>query len=548
MTPERPGDEVRPDLDETIVLGGSESMGIPGQPVPAEFESLELPGYEIVSLLGRGGMGVVFLARQMELDRCVAVKMLSPSLGRSEEGLRRLHIEAKALASLNHPNIVVCHDVVRDVDRVLVVMDYVPGRLSVLALSEHYGPIPEQHAASIIVQTARGLDYCHGKGIIHRDIKPSNLLVFHDRDGLPDSAAELLAHEHTRIMIADFGIAKTARHADAHSTADGQVMGTPAFMSPEQAEGKPVDHRTDVYALGATFFRLLTGRDPFEADTPQEALRLRLTTDLPDIRRLDTKITGRCGNVLSRMTARDPVDRYQNYQELIGDLDELAAATKPRRSRRLALGRPKPWTWLVAATLAGLVLAAWFAFSAGQAGDNLSDSLQHWSGAVNAWSVAPPDDASVDVVALICQTSGEPLTLNRPIAAGSDVSFHMRLPGAGQFVASIASDSQPVWELQWSRGNAGEQLLTGLAGHATPVALKESTQPSDWYAVRLRTSPSQLLLYLNEVLVDYHQTDAVASRLELSFELKEGHLAQLKDVRIVSPEDREETSHSDGSP
>jgi serine/threonine protein kinase len=540
MDPKSAASKVRMPLDETVAIENPDSPAVPGQPVPLEFAALPLPGYRIVSLLGKGGMGLVLLARQLELDRYVAVKMLSPKFGRSKESLDRLHAEAKALASLNHPNIVACHDIVRDGERLLVIMDYVPGRLSVEELSEKYGALPETHAASIVRQTARGLSYCHGKGIIHRDIKPSNLLVFHDCDEAPDSVGALLAREHTRIMIADFGIAKSDQHADGDATVEGQVMGTPAFMSPEQAEGKAVDHRTDIYALGATFFRLLTGRNPFSADTPQEALKLRLTTDLPDIRDLDTSITDACAHVLGTMTARDPAERYQDYHELLDDLDTLVGRISAQRSTRSIRRRPKAKLWFAAILLALLAFAGWLLFAGKQTAPDLSTSLRYWSGADGAWQVAPPDDATEGTLALVCQIPGEMLTLDRPVPSGSDLRFSMRLPGTGQMVAAIISDGQRVWELQWTRDREGDQIRAGPVGKLSPFSAIGATQPTQWKAVRIRTSPSQVLLYLDETLADYQQTEALAGDLQLAFELREGHLVQFKDIRIISPEDRQD--------
>ena len=545
MNPKRQGNEAQsaPD-DSTIAIKRSGIAVVPGKPVPEKFDSLVLPGYEIVSLLGRGGMGFVFLARQSELERYVAVKMLSPKYGRDAETVARLHREAKALASLNHPSIVGCHDVVRDGDRLFVVMDYVPGQLSVGTLSKRYGPLPEHIAAKIVLETARALAYCLDKGIIHRDIKPSNLLVFHDCEDLPDTVEELLDDEQSRIMIADFGLAKTRDQGDADATYEGQVMGTPAFMSPEQAEGKQVDHRTDIYALGATFFRLLTGRNPFQADTPEEALRLRLTTDLPDVGQLNTKLSNACTTVLRKMTDRDPARRYQNYRELINDLNGLQENGGRRHRQYRLLSRRSLFVALTAITIP---LVVWSVLARQPSDRNLSNSLRHWSGAEGAWELASPDDTSEHVMALVCQRPGVLLSLNHRVLPGSDVCFTIRLPGSGRVTASLRSDGQSAWEFQWSRTRAGEQVQAGPVDDLSPIDAGRLTDPSEWYKVRIRTSAGQVLLYLDEALVAYQRNNAITGPLEFGLELNEGHLVQIKDMRIISPQEREEIQASSGN-
>jgi serine/threonine-protein kinase len=482
-------------------------------------------------------MGVVFLARQTKLDRWVAVKMLSPGKVDGSQTVHRLEDEALTLANLSHPNIVGCHDIVRHGDSLFVVMDYVPGQLNVLDACSRYGKLPEEHAVRIILQAARGLAYCHSKGIIHRDIKPGNLLVFYDGDSLPDSISELLDHEHTRIMIVDFGLAKSRPRGGSLEEPEDRIMGTPAFMAPEQAAGKDVDHRADIYGLGATLFRLLTGHEPFEADTPLEAIQLKLTTGFPDASEHGVRISSECRRAIDRMIANQAEQRYQNYSDLIRDLEALADRTAighVRRSIRRAL-RPRVWVSAVAAVLL-LCLVVGLLLRGNQADLELSSSLRHWSGSTTGWTIAPPDDAVEGELALVCNSPGERLTLDRPIRAGSDVTFLMRLPGNGQLDVLLTDGSQSMWMLRWTRGRNANQLQAGPVDRQSDLSLGPVKAPPEWYTVRLRTSPRQVVVFLDESLAGYGQFESPVDHLTLAFELSQGQVMQVKKLRIIPPD------------
>ena len=506
---------------------------VPGVWLPEEYAALSLSGYKLVSLLGQGGMGQVFLAKQEKLDRYVAVKMLSASADCSADAMRRLYSEARTLANLSHPNIVGCHDILRDGERLFVIMDFVPGGLNVLGLSVKYGQIPEQRAAGIVLQAARGLSYCHSKGFIHRDIKPANLLVFHDEAELPDSIDELLDREHCRIMIADFGLAKSTLQGEAAATHQGGlVIGTPAYMAREQAEGKEVDHRADIFGLGATFFRLFTGHDPIEADSSGQALRLRLTTELPDVGKYGVQLSTLGAKTLARMTASPPEQRYQDYRELIADLETLASGPGALRKRQRSLPFSRRRMGIVAAAL--LLLGGLAMLLAHRAADqDLSRSLDNWSGGANGWLVAAPDDAREGELGLVCDSPGERVTLDRVVPTGSDIAFAMRLPGNGQAEVQLLTNGDPLWTLRWTRTGEECQLQAGSTGQVSDIPMKAAKPPAEWYAVRLRTGPRQVVLYLDEHLASYSQFESPVQDVTLAFELTQGQLLQVKDVRIV---------------
>jgi serine/threonine protein kinase len=481
-------------------------------------------------------MGMVFLARQTKLERYVAVKMLSPSIEDAQTA-HRLEDEALTLANLSHPNIVGCHDIIRHAERLFVVMDYVPGQLNVLDASSRYGKLPEKHAVHIILQAARGLDYCHRKGITHRDIKPSNLLVFYEGDRIPESIAGLLGHEHTRIMIVDFGLAKSSPRTGSQTEGEDQIMGTPAYMAPEQVEGKEVDHRADIYGLGATLFRLLTGHEPFEADSVTETFRLRLTTDFPDVSKHGVRISSECRHALSKMTASQPAQRYLVYSDLIRDLEALVDTTAIGRVRRWIRTALRPKIWIPAVATAVVLCLAVGLFVRGSKVDaDFSSSLRYWSGSTGSWTIAPPDDAVEGEVALVCNSPGERLTLDRAIPIGSDVAFLMRLPGNGELDVLLMSDSESVWALRWIRQSDSSRLQAGPADSLSDLSLGAAKDLPEWYTVRLRTSSRQVVVYLDESLAGYSQFETSADHLMLAFELSQGQVMQVKQLRIDPPD------------
>lgn len=214
-------------------------------PTPEELAP-RFPQLEILERIGAGGMGVVYRARQKELDRIVALKILRPDFGPEANFAERFQREARAMARLSHPHIVTVHDFGRIDDVFYFVMEYIDGVN--LRQLEKAGQLAPAQALALVPQVCEALQYAHEQGVVHRDIKPENILI--TRDG--------------RVKIADFGLAKLAGHAEqAHLTGTWQVMGTPHYMAPEQVERPTeVDHRADIYSLGVVFYEMLTGELP----------------------------------------------------------------------------------------------------------------------------------------------------------------------------------------------------------------------------------------------------------------------------------------------
>jgi eukaryotic-like serine/threonine-protein kinase len=259
--------------------------------------------YTIVSELGRGGMGVVYKAHEESLNRFVALKVLGEHLADDHSYVQRFAREAQSAAKLNHPNIVQVYAIAEDQGLHYFAMEYITGT-SLQKLLRDRGKMDTRQATRLILQTAAGLGAAHEADIIHRDIKPANILIT-DR-GL--------------VKIADFGLALMASGAASRLTATGMFMGTPGYLSPEQCLDKDVDHRTDIYSLGVTFFEMLTGGIPFKADSPLALLRQIIEVEPPDVRELNPEVDEEARRILKLMMAKKKEERYPSCQELITDL------------------------------------------------------------------------------------------------------------------------------------------------------------------------------------------------------------------------------------
>jgi urea transport system substrate-binding protein len=280
---------------------------LPGANAPALPDSGRLGHYEIKALLGVGGMGAVFRAHDPRIERDVAIKLLSRPLVSNATIRGRFLFEAKAVGRLNHPHVVVIHEIGQVGDDHFLVLEYLPGG-TVAARLDKQGPFSVLDATRIAAEACRGVEAAHRAGIIHRDLKPGNLLFAADGT----------------VKVADFGLAKGGLTANPQVTQAGQVLGTPGFMSPEQCEGGAVDHRTDVYALGATYYSLLTGADPYaNAGSIVQILYSHCHAAVPDPRAMNPLVPDACASIITRAMAKRPEDRYQSVAEMLADLNAV---------------------------------------------------------------------------------------------------------------------------------------------------------------------------------------------------------------------------------
>ena len=248
--------------------------------------------YRVDEKLGEGGMGVVYRAHDTLLDRPVAIKTLSPHL-LGEEGLKRLLREAQSAAKLTHPNIVAVYDVIEDRDARVIVMEYVAGR----TLREVI-PLPWREAVEVVTQVCRALDYAHTQGVVHRDIKPENVVI------TPDGTAKVM----------DFGLARS--EGRSRLTQTGMIVGTVAYMAPEQAVSGQADARSDLYSLGCVLYQMVTGKAPFEADDPISVISMHVNVPPVAPRFHNPEIPTTLESIVLRLLAKDPTERYASADEL----------------------------------------------------------------------------------------------------------------------------------------------------------------------------------------------------------------------------------------
>jgi urea transport system substrate-binding protein len=265
--------------------------------------------YAITAVLGQGGMGTVYKAYDKLIEREVAIKVLAEHLATHPTSLARFLAEAKAAGKVNHPNVVGIYEIGKEGSTHYLALEYVPaGSLSERVTGS--GPMSVLQATQSLIDACKGVGAAHAAGLVHRDIKPANFMV--TADGT--------------VKVADFGLAKAAADTGRHLTQTGTAVGTPFFMSPEQCEAKAVDHRTDVYSLGATYYSLLTGKYPFDnSGTVPQLMYAHCFGPIPDPRADNPAVPEACAKIVARAMAKSPADRYQSAADMLADLQAVAA-------------------------------------------------------------------------------------------------------------------------------------------------------------------------------------------------------------------------------
>ncbi len=297
-----------------LLDGSAEQIGVVATLSPATTPDeapigLEIGRCRIVEFLGRGGMGAVYKARHLPLNRYVALKMI-PSASQDQTFIKRLVVEAQTVARLEHPNIVQVYDVGYEKGYFFMVMQFLRGATLARRLEE-FGRPPLPEALEIIRDVALGLEAAHAQGVIHRDIKPSNIFVSDDG----------------RARLMDFGLSLMTESRDDFG---GLVVGTPGYMSPEQYQGRPVDARSDIYSLGVVFYLLLTGVRPFGGNSPSEVRDAQLMAKPKAPRVINSDVTEGIQAVVAKMMSRVPQRRYPSVSSLLEDLGRLIRGEDPQ--------------------------------------------------------------------------------------------------------------------------------------------------------------------------------------------------------------------------
>ena len=298
-TPLKDGDVI--EIGTTrIAFGEVQQRGLP-----------TIPGYRILGELGRGGMGMVYRAEQTSLHRQVALKVLSRERTKDPSFVAKFVAEARAAAKLQHPNVVQVFDVDNNGETYFFAMEVMQGSLE--GWLKQNGAMPVDRALQVVSDAASGLAYAESLGIVHRDIKPDNLML----------------DQHGAVKIADLGLASTVEETEE------KAIGTPHFMAPEQVLRKPIDHRTDLYALGCTFYRLVTGKTPFRGQTVKDILRAQVKDEPEPANKANPQVPAEVAAIIGKLMAKAPDQRYQTANDL---LEELAALLQPPPKKGLWIG------------------------------------------------------------------------------------------------------------------------------------------------------------------------------------------------------------------
>ena len=314
--------------------------------------------YEILSPLGAGGMGEVYRARDAKLGRDVAIKVLPADLAGDPEALSRFEREARAVAQLSHPNILAIHDFGRQGETAYAVMELLEGETLRARLA--HGALPARKAADLAAQVANGLAAAHEKGIVHRDLKPENVFVTHEG----------------RVKLLDFGLVKiSGQPASPESrtlsverlTGPGIVMGTVGYMSPEQVRGEAVDHRSDIFSLGAVLYEMLAGRQAFGRKTAAESVAAILKEEPPEIAAAGSDPSPALQRIVQHCLEKKPSERFQSARDIAFDLQALSGSAIASGVRGAVFTRKGWQPWLVIATVLALAVAISAAFLVGRA-------------------------------------------------------------------------------------------------------------------------------------------------------------------------------------
>ncbi len=320
--------------------------------------------YQILEKLGEGGMGVVYKAEDTKLKREVAIKFLPKYISANEEERKRFEIEAQAAAALNHPNITTIHSIEEFDSEVFIVMEYVNGvelkdkinpPSSPLSERGDTGGLPTDEAINIAIQIAEGLEAAHKKGVVHRDIKSQNIMITNDG----------------KAKIMDFGLAKVGKGTQL--TKIGSTVGTIAYMSPEQARGEELDHRTDIWSFGVVLYEMLTGKQPFKGDYDQAVIYSILNEEPESAENISSELN----SIIKKALSKDPASRYQSVNEMLADLigikSEFPSKIYSHSTKTKSFAKKKSKKWFVPAAIiifAAFLITAYIYFN------NLSEGTE----------------------------------------------------------------------------------------------------------------------------------------------------------------------------
>ena len=466
--------------------------------------------YRGLELIGGGGMGVVYKAEDLRLARTVALKFLPPELTRDPEAKARFLQEARSASGLDHPNICTIHEVGETEDgRLYLAMPHYEGEI--LRQKIERGPLAIDEATDIALQIARGLAKAHGRGIVHRDIKPANLMV--TSDGV--------------VKILDFGLAKLV--GSAAITRTGSSLGTPAYMSPEQARGEEVDHRTDLWSLGVVLYEMVAGRRPFRGEHEQAVVYSLLNDDPKPLTEVRSDTPPELERIVDGLLAKDPAKRYPTIEGPLGDLKALRHETMTTTVRTAgggARGGIRPWLWAAGLGLVVALAAGALYLSRGRTAEGRAPLAANYTrltdqeGSESFPSLSPDGtyllyvkaaDGNADIYLQRVGggnphdlTSDSPADDTQPAFSpdGQQIAFRSEREGGGLFVMGATGESarrltdfgfNPAWSPDGGKivfateGVSGPQVrkldsqlweVDAATGRTRPLGTEDAVQPS----------------------------------------------------------------------
>ena len=449
----------------------------------------KLGPYEIQSPIGAGGMGEVYRARDPRLGRDVAIKVLPLSFAADTDRLRRFEQEARAVAALNHPNILAIYDIGTREGAPFIISELLEGESLRKRLSG--GALPVRKAIEYAVQMAHGLAAAHEKGIVHRDLKPENIFV--TRDG--------------RIKILDFGLAKLTQPEGqgaatiSHQTEAGVVLGTAGYMSPEQVRGKPADHRSDLFSFGAILYEMPSGRRAFHGETAADTMSAILREEPPNLTETSRGIAPGLEHIVQHCLEKNPEERFQSAHDIAFDLQLLSGQT-PSGFRESAISKPRLKKWwepaAVAAAMTGMFLAGYFAGARSALASPKFRQLTFQRGSIQSAAFAP-DGQTVIYSAM---WNGKPTPEMFSTRIGDLLSRPLQLDDS-QIVDISSSGEMAILEHWRSVGGwTGRAMLARMAiSGGAPREILDDVQSAGWspdgnsLALARHTSTSYRLEY-----------------------------------------------------
>jgi len=482
------GDPLHPCPKCGATISGGGSLTAQNERMRARLQESVGDGYRLLELLGRGGMGIVYRAREIALDRDVALKVLALDPILAPDAYTRFEREAKLAARLDHPHIVPIFAVGQRQNVAFYTMRLVRGG----SLEDLIGAgkqLSLDHVVKLLKEVAAALDHAHRQGVVHRDIKPANVLL----------------GESGHAMVADFGIAKALSSTDSGATGTG-IIGSPGYMSPEQWRGAEIDGRADQYSLGIVAFEMLTGKRPFETPQVQDLLRMHLSAEMPPLSHFRTGLPEGVDAALRRALAKEPAQRFSTvtaFVDALAGLRPVNAGITQRGPRFVSKPAPPPKRGLVG-VLVPIVLIAGVgaAFSFPRTRDPIMSALQPAIVSVEGLAgirdsgPAKPDSLSVrDSIALAAQiaahdslvnatsANGAPATQSASPAGGDTLALHDP-SGNGQLspapmtldttlAAMAATRSEPRMQYGWLRvvinGGTAPAKIDGVRQGSTPI-------------------------------------------------------------------------------